>query len=221
MIWCIRMLFGIAQEEKKTNLALQELVNDHHATVCSLWSFVVVCGRLWSAFSPLVITCNYIMAEHGQSWPMSMLQRMQSWCQMWRRSRRAFISMQVRFMSFNLRWTDFLWCPVPNQSQMPQVTTRSMPKRSSNISQSKRCPENGEAASSKGAPPRGLTAFSGRFGTAGGSVSPQESPRYPHKSSQSHIPTGRGFSIVHFETFRRGLVRFRWWEYSHRSHRPV
>ena len=36
-----------------------------------------------------------------------------------------------------------------------------------------------------------------------------------------HIPTGRGFSIVHFETFRRGLVRFRWWEYSHRSHRPV
>ena len=67
---------------KKTNLALQELVNDHHATVCSLWSFVVVCGRLWSAFSPLVITCNYIMAEHGQSWPMSMFQRMQSWCQM-------------------------------------------------------------------------------------------------------------------------------------------
>ena len=78
MIWCIRMLFGIAQE-KKNNLALQALVNAHHATVCSLWSFVVVCdclwsfvvvcesfvvvyGRLWSACSPLVITCNYIMA---------------------------------------------------------------------------------------------------------------------------------------------------------------
>ena len=46
------MLFGIAQEEKN-NLALQELVNDHHATVCSLWSFVIVCGRLWSFVSRL------------------------------------------------------------------------------------------------------------------------------------------------------------------------
>jgi hypothetical protein len=72
------------------------------------------------------------------------------------------------FHVFQFALKGFLMMSVPNQ-QMPQVTTRSMPKRSSNISQSRRCPENGEAASSKGAPPRGLTAFSGRFGTAGGS----------------------------------------------------
>ena len=57
------MLFGIAQEEKN-NLALQELVNDHHATVCSLWSFVVVCDCLWS----FVVVCESFVVVYGRLW---------------------------------------------------------------------------------------------------------------------------------------------------------
>ena len=119
------------------------------------------------------------------------------------------------FHVFQFALKGFLMMSVPNQ-QMPQVTTRSMPKRSSNISQSGKW-----GGSIKQRSTSSWLDSIQREIWDGWRKSPQESPRYPHKSSQSHIPTGRGFSIVHFETFRRGLVRFRWWEYSHRSHRPV
>ena len=105
--------------------------------------------------------------------------------------------------------------PVPAQSQMAQVTTSSMPKRSSNISQSRRCPENGEAASSKGAPPRGLTAFGTDIWD---DCRMRGTPRIPEISSEiitSHKATSQPAEASQsclLRLSRRGLVRFRWWE---------